>query len=54
MLGGLIASLSLGANLIPDAHLAALSIEHGLTIVSSDTDFARFGSRIRWLDPIAP
>jgi predicted nucleic acid-binding protein len=39
-------------NLIPDAHLAALAIQHGLTVCSADTDFARF-SEIRWLNPLA-
>jgi predicted nucleic acid-binding protein len=29
-------------NLVPDAHLAALAIEHGLVLCSSDSDFARF------------
>lgn len=28
--------------LVPDAHLAALAIEHGLTLQSADGDFARF------------
>jgi hypothetical protein len=41
------------ANLVPDAHLAALAIEHGLTLCSTDGDFARF-PRLRWLNPIAP
>lgn len=40
------------ANLVPDAHLAALAIEHGLTVCSSDGDFARF-SGIRWINPLA-
>ena len=40
------------ANLVPDAHLAALAIEHGLTVCSSDGDFARF-SGISWINPIA-
>lgn len=40
------------ANLIPDAHLAALAIEHGLTLCSTDGDFARFPV-LRWLNPIA-
>jgi toxin-antitoxin system PIN domain toxin len=39
-------------NLVPDAHLAALAIEHGLTLCSSDGDFARFRA-LRWLNPIA-
>lgn len=40
------------ANLVPDAHLAALAIEHGLTLCSSDGDFARF-SGLRWINPLA-
>jgi toxin-antitoxin system PIN domain toxin len=40
-------------NLIPDAHLAALAVEHGLTLCSTDGDFARFRG-LRWLNPITP
>jgi len=29
-------------NLVADAYLAALAMEHGLTVVSTDADFARF------------
>lgn len=39
------------ANLVPDAHLAALAIEHGLTLCSADGDFARF-PRLRWQNPL--
>jgi toxin-antitoxin system PIN domain toxin len=39
-------------NLVPDAHLAALAMEHGLTLCSTDGDFARFRA-LRWLNPIA-
>ena len=38
-------------NLVPDAHLAALAIEHGLTLYSTDGDFARFPG-LRWINPI--
>lgn len=38
------------ANLVSDAHLAALAIEHGATLVTSDHDFARF-SGLSWKDP---
>jgi len=31
-----------GGNLVNDAHLAALALEHRATIVSYDNDFARF------------
>jgi predicted nucleic acid-binding protein len=40
-----------GGNLVPDAHLAALAIEHGLELCSTDTDFARF-PEIRWRNPL--
>jgi uncharacterized protein len=41
------------ANLVPDAHLAALAMEHGLTLCSTDGDFARFPS-LRLLNPLRP
>lgn len=40
------------ANLVPDAHLAALSMSHGCTLYSTDYDFARFRT-IRWVNPLA-
>ena len=40
------------ANLVPDAHLAALAIEHGLSLCSADGDFARFPG-LRWQNPVA-
>jgi len=39
------------ANLVPDAHLAALAMEHGLVLCSTDGDFARFPG-LRWLNPL--
>jgi uncharacterized protein len=39
------------SNLVPDAHLAALAIEHGLILCSTDRDFARFPN-LRWEDPL--
>jgi len=53
ILGRLIRDLHLGANLIPDAVLAALCIEHGLSIVSADSDFGRF-AEVEWFNPAAP
>ncbi len=38
-------------NLVPDAMLAALAIEHGLELWSADTDFARFPG-LRWRNPL--
>ncbi len=36
---------------VSDAHLAALALEHGVGIWSTDADFARF-SGLRWEDPL--
>lgn len=53
LLGELIERYDLRGNLIPDAQLAALALEHGLTMHSADTDFARF-EELRWENPVAP
>ena len=37
---------------VPDAHLAALALEHGLAVVSADTDFSRFPG-LRLENPVA-
>jgi toxin-antitoxin system PIN domain toxin len=40
------------AGLVTDAVLAAICIEHGLDIVSADSDFSRF-SELNWINPVA-
>ena len=40
-----------GGNLTTDAHLAALALENGCTLCSTDTDFARF-RRLKWIHPL--
>ena len=40
-------------NLTSDAHLAALAIERGATVFSTDSDFARFPG-LRHVNPLAP
>jgi hypothetical protein len=52
ILGRLLVDLDLRANLVSDAALAALCIEHGLEIVSADSDFARF-PEVTWVNPVA-
>lgn len=52
VLAGLLAASGAQANLVPDAHLAALAIEHGLQLCSSDGDFGRFAD-VRWLNPLS-
>ncbi len=39
-------------NLVQDAHLAALAIECGATLCSTDVDFSRFPA-LKWLNPLA-
>lgn len=48
---GLIEPLGVAGNLINDAHLAALAIEHGAEVCSADTDFTRFRG-LRWTNPV--
>lgn len=38
-------------NLVSDAHLAALAIEHGCKLYSTDSDFARF-PKLKWKNPL--
>jgi predicted nucleic acid-binding protein len=40
------------ANLVPDAHLAALATEHGLLLVSTNPDLAPF-PELRFENPLA-
>jgi hypothetical protein len=40
-------------DVIDGPHLAALAIEHGATLCTTDRDFARFEG-LRWKNPIAP
>lgn len=51
VLGGLVRRHQLVGNAVPDAHLAALAIEHGVGVCSADTDFARF-TGLRWFNPL--
>ncbi len=52
ILGDLLLGSKATGNLVPDAHLAALALEHGLTLYSTDRDFAAF-SALPWIDPLA-
>ena len=47
----LLEPLGAAGNLVSDAHLAALAIEHGAELCSCDTDFSRF-SGLRWTNPL--
>jgi uncharacterized protein len=47
----LIVAGDLRGNLVTDAHLAALAVEHGVGVCSTDSHFARF-PQITWVNPI--
>lgn len=51
VLENLIRTYALRGNLLTDGQLAAIAIEHGLEVYSTDTDFARF-KEIRWINPL--
>ena len=42
LLAGLLAEAGTAANLVSDAHLAALALEHDAVLISYDADFERF------------
>ncbi len=50
--GDLLVRYEVTGNLVPDTQLAALALEHGLTVCSADTDFARF-TEVSWTNPLA-
>jgi predicted nucleic acid-binding protein len=52
ILGGFLEAPWMTSRLVPDAHLAALAIEHGLTLQSTDGDFAKFPD-LKWENPLA-
>jgi toxin-antitoxin system PIN domain toxin len=51
LLGHLLDAASAGADLVTDAHLAALAIEHQAELHSNDADFARFPG-LSWRNPL--
>jgi uncharacterized protein len=50
VLAGLLAGTGAGGNLVNDAHLAAVAVEHGATVITYDSDFGRF-TGVRWRRP---
>src|SRR5258707_1512743 len=51
VIDALFASTNITSNAVMDVHLAALAIEHGLTLCSADNGFARYRD-LRWLNPL--
>ena len=51
LVASLLRHAGVAANLTTDAHLAALAIQHGCELCSTDADFARFRG-LRWRNPL--
>lgn len=51
ILDSLLGEVGAGGNLVSDAHLAAIAIEHRAEVVSFDADFGRFPG-LRWVRPL--
>jgi uncharacterized protein len=47
----LLEPLGTAGNLTTDAYLAALAVEHGAELCSTDSDFSRFAG-LRWINPL--
>ena len=47
----MLGSVGTAGNLVPDAHLASLAVEHGAELCSCDADFSRCPG-VRWVDPL--
>lgn len=50
VLAGLLTDVGAGGNLVTDAHLATLAVEHHATVITYDADFARFRG-VAWARP---
>ena len=50
VVAGMLAEAGTAGNLVADAHLAAMAVEHGAELVSFDADFRRFAG-VRWSRP---
>jgi hypothetical protein len=51
ILGGILSTARARGDLVLDAHLASLAIEHGAVVCTDDRDFARFPG-LKTLDPL--
>lgn len=50
VLAGLLGAAGVGGNLVNDAHLAALALEHRARVITYDGDFGRFAG-VSWSSP---
>ncbi len=52
LLRELLGQIGTAGNLVTDAHLAAIAVEHGAQLCSADADFSRF-PRLLWRNPLS-
>jgi predicted nucleic acid-binding protein len=45
--------MNLTGDVVMDAHIAAIAIEHKASVASTDKDFRRFSDHIKIVDPLA-
>lgn len=50
---GLIREMNLSGDIVMDAHIAAIAIEHKASVASTDKDFRRFFDYVKIIDPLA-
>jgi predicted nucleic acid-binding protein len=58
---GFLQTAGTAGNLVTDAYLAVLAIEHGATLYSADADFTRYSADadftrfpgLKWINPLA-
>lgn len=53
VMGRLVQDYELRGPLVTDGQLAALAIDHGVPVASTDADFARF-REVTWVNPLQP
>ncbi len=51
LVADLLTEIGIGDKFVPDAHIAALAIEHDAEVHTNDRDFARFPG-LRWYNPL--
>jgi toxin-antitoxin system PIN domain toxin len=49
----ILVELKLAGDIVMDAHLAAIALEHNASIATSDKDFRRFSDYVKIIDPLA-
>lgn len=49
---GILADLNLSGDIVMDAHIASVAIEHSAIVASTDRDFRRFSDYVKIIDPL--